>query len=148
METSVKNEIVIKQTPDIVYRCCTQVESWPQVFPTCLAVKQSAVGADTREVIMEMTVRNAFGTNTIRSHRHYAHERQHIQFKMLTVPPQFAGMHGTWSVEPCEGGSKLVVIHTFEPAQPTVQAREELGRNVYSNTAQVLTHLKDWAERQ
>ncbi|WP_158502051.1 SRPBCC family protein [Vitiosangium sp. GDMCC 1.1324] len=147
METSVTNEIVINKSPDIVYRCCTQVESWPGVFPTCLAVRQNALNGNTSEVVMEMTVRNTFGTHTIRSHRKYTHENQHIQFKMLTVPPQFNGMHGTWSVEPCAQGARLVVIHTFEPAQSTAESRDELGRTVYANTHQVLTHLKAWAER-
>lgn len=139
---SVVNTVVIDAPIDRVWRCCTDVERWPEIFPTTLEVHRTEVGAD--EIVMDMTVENELGRNTIRSHRHYRPAEHRIDFTMINLPPAIAAMDGDWVVEQSGAGATLSVRHDFVP-QPDSSV-SELAEKLFGTTENVLGLLRDWIE--
>jgi dienelactone hydrolase/uncharacterized protein YndB with AHSA1/START domain len=138
----VVNVVVIDAPIDRVWRCCTDVERWPAIFPTTLDVRRTEVGPD--EVVMDMTVENELGHNTVRSHRHYWPAEYRIDFRMINLPPAIAQMEGGWALEPVGSGARLVVRHDFVP-RPDARA-DELSQSLFQTTENVLGLLKHWIE--
>jgi alpha-beta hydrolase superfamily lysophospholipase/ribosome-associated toxin RatA of RatAB toxin-antitoxin module len=141
---SVVNEIVVDAAPDRVYRACTDVERWPDIFPTVRAVRSTATGPD--DVMMEMEVSNDLGENTVRSHRRYQRALRRIEFTMQTLPPAIAAMDGCWAVEPAGTGSRLVVVHNFAPSGGAGLGAPELSATLHRTTGHVLDQLRSWVE--
>ncbi len=139
---TVVNTAVINGSIDRVYRSCTNVAAWPDIFDTVRAVTQTAVAPS--EVIMDMTVSNALGDNTVRSHRRYDHTRNRIEFSMSTLPPTIAKMDGTWTVEPDELGTRLEIVHNFDAKDGTDPTA--LAATLRQTTDNVLAELKSWIE--
>src|SRR5215469_3090966 len=115
---TVVNTVVIRTPAERVWRAATEIERWPEMFPTVKSIRRTDVGSD--EIIMEMTVHNELGANTVRSHRRYTPAAFRIDFEMWTLPPSIAAMSGRGTVEPLPGGARLVVVHDFV-AQPDGQ---------------------------
>lgn len=138
--TSVVNSVVIDAPLSRVWRCCTDVERWPAIFPTTLEVHRAEAGPD--EIVMDMTVENELGRNTVRSHRHYRHAEHRIDFRMVTTPPAIAEMVGSWLLEPDGNGTRLVVRHDYLP-QPDASAAE-LSAALFQTTENVLGRLREW----
>jgi hypothetical protein len=89
--STIVNTVVINDSIDRVYRACTDIERWPDIFPTVLEISRTPVTADQvimdmDEVIMDMKVSNDLGENTVRSHRRYAPDQFRIDFTMVTLP--------------------------------------------------------------
>lgn len=142
--SSVVNETVINGPVDRVYRWCTDVERWPDIFASVRAVRCTTAGAN--EVIMEMEVSNDLGENTVRSHRRYHPTDFRIDFTMLTLPPAIAAMDGSWTVEPTHGGARIVVVHSFAPREGIGVGACELSATLHQTTERVLGELKSWVE--
>jgi dienelactone hydrolase/ribosome-associated toxin RatA of RatAB toxin-antitoxin module len=141
---SVANTVVIDAPVDRVWRCCTDIERWPTIFPGVLDVRRTEVGAN--EVVMDMTVSNELGRNTVRSHRHYRPAEHRIDFRMISLPPAIAAMQGDWRFEPAGGGTRLVVRHDFVPQPDGSVGVEELSGTLFRTTENVLGLLGDWIE--
>ncbi|GGN94120.1 hypothetical protein GCM10011579_093310 [Streptomyces albiflavescens] len=145
---SVVNTVVIEAPADRVWRTCTDVERWPSIFPTTREVRRTEVGA--HEVVMDMTVANELGVNAVRSHRWYRPDEFRIDFRMVTLPPAIAEMEGSWTVEPADGGARLVIEHIFVPRQDGEQEEgadtADLGDTLFRTTENVLAVLKEWLE--
>ncbi|MGP4003259.1 alpha/beta fold hydrolase [Streptomyces sp. 8N706] len=142
--SSIVNTVVIDASVDRVWRACTDIERWPLIFPTTLAVHRTEVGAD--EVIMDMKVANELGENDVRSHRWYRPAEHRIDFRMVTLPPSISAMEGNWIVEPSGTGARLVVVHDFVPRQSGPESTAQLSRSLFTTTENVLTALKEWLE--
>jgi dienelactone hydrolase/ribosome-associated toxin RatA of RatAB toxin-antitoxin module len=142
--SSIVNAVVIDGSVERVYHACTDVERWPEIFASCRAVEQTVVGPD--EVLMEMTVSNELGSNTVQSRRRYDPARQRIEFTMLTPPPSVATMEGSWTVEPVPGGARVVVVHDFVPHDSTEAAVADLQTVLYQTTERAMADLKEWIE--
>lgn len=145
--STVVNSIVINDSTARVYQACTDIERWPDIFPTVLEVRRTKARADevimdVDEIIMDMTVSNDLGENTVRSHRRYDPAQFRIDFTMVTLPPSIAAMDGSWTLEPAEGGARLVVVHNFIPRDPATMSGSELADILYGTTQSVLTVLK------
>lgn len=140
----VVNAVVIEASADRVWRCCTDIERWPMIFPGTLDVRRTEVGAD--EVVMDMTVSNELGRNTVRSHRRYRPAQHRIDFRMVTLPPTIAAMEGTWTIGPAGSGVRLVVRHDFVPQPGGALGCPELSDTLSRTTENVLGLLKDWIE--
>lgn len=140
----VVNEVVIDGPVGRVYRWCTDVERWPDIFAGVRSVRCSAAGTD--EVVMEMRVSNDLGDNTVRSHRRYRPAELRIDFTMLTLPPAIAAMEGSWRIEPVGAGARLVVVHDFAARDDTGISTSELSATLYRTTERVLGELRRWAE--
>ncbi|WP_437561158.1 aromatase/cyclase [Sorangium sp. So ce542] len=148
---TVTNEIMIDAPPAAVYSVCTDVERWPEIIPTVLAMQREDVGEN--ELIMTMHVSNDFGTHTSRSHRRYSPSSYRIDSQMLTLPPQIGSMSGTWTVQARGRGSLLTISHSIEaPATLDGSAREastaQLAATLSSHTELVLSSIKTWVERR
>lgn len=142
---SVVNTIIIAAPVDRIWRCCTDVESWPKIFPSTLDVRRTEVGAD--EIVMEMTVSNDLGRNTVRSHRTYRPAEHRIDFRMVSLPPTISAMEGDWVLDTDDAGhGRLVVRHEFAPQPDGPAGVDELAATLYSTTENVLGLLKDWIE--
>jgi dienelactone hydrolase/ribosome-associated toxin RatA of RatAB toxin-antitoxin module len=139
---SVVNAVVIEASADRVWRCCTDIERWPMIFPSTLDVRRTEVGAD--EVVMDMTVSNELGRNTVRSHRRYRAAEHRIDFRMITLPPTIAAMEGNWTIEPTGSGVRLVVRHDFVPQPGGALGTPELSETLFQTTENVLGLLKNW----
>lgn len=139
---SVVNAIVIEASADRVWRCCTDIERWPMIFPSTLDVRRTEVGAD--EVVMDMTVSNELGRNTVRSHRRYRPAEHRIDFRMITLPPTIASMEGNWTIEPAGSGARLVVRHDFVSQPGGALGTPELSETLFRTTENILGLLKDW----
>jgi dienelactone hydrolase/ribosome-associated toxin RatA of RatAB toxin-antitoxin module len=140
--STVVNTVVINSDVDRVYHTCTNVTAWPRIFASVREVVQTVAGPD--QVIMEMTVSNDLGDNTVRSHRRYDRARNRIEFTMSTLPPALATLDGTWVVEPADGGAQLSIVHNFEP-QPG-HDETELATTLWRTTKGVMAELKRWVE--
>lgn len=141
---SVVNTVIIEASADRVWRCCTDIERWPMIFPSTTSVRRTEVGAN--EVVMDMTVSNGLGRNTVRSHRRYQPARHRIDFRMITLPPAIGAMEGSWSIETVGSGSSLVVRHDFVPRPGGALGTPELSEMLYRNTDNVLGQLRNWIE--
>ncbi|HSV66812.1 MAG TPA: alpha/beta hydrolase [Mycobacteriales bacterium] len=140
----VVNSVVIGAPADRVWRSCTDIESWPRIFPTCREIRRTVIGAD--EVIMDMRVSNGLGDSSVRSHRRYHPAQLRIEFEMLTLPPTIAAMDGVWTVEPVSGGARLVVVHNFVPVEDAGPGAAVLSDTLHQTTERVLTELRGWVE--
>ncbi|GAA3827731.1 hypothetical protein GCM10022403_071150 [Streptomyces coacervatus] len=143
-KSSVVNSAVIDVPADRVWRACTDIERWPDIFPTTRRVRRTEVGAD--EVVMDMTVANDLGVNDVRSHRRYRPDELRIDFRMVTLPPAIAEMEGNWSVEPSDGGAQLSIEHIFLPRQDGTADAAGLRDTLFRTTENVLAALKQWLE--
>lgn len=142
--TTIVNVVAIDAPPARVWRCCTDIERWPAIFPSTLEVRRTDVGPD--EVVMDMTVENELGRNTIRSHRHYRPAEYRIDFRMVNLPPAIGKMDGDWVVESDGSGARLVVRHDFVPRPGASASAEELPATLFQTTENVLGLLRDWIE--
>ena len=140
--STVVNAVVIDVPIARVWRCCTDIERWPAIFPSTLDVRRTEVGAD--EVVMDMTVENELGHNVVRSHRHYRPGEHRIDFRMVTLPPAIEKMDGDWVLEEGLTGVRLVVRHDFVPRQGG--DTDELSKTLFRTTENVLGLLRDWLE--
>jgi dienelactone hydrolase/uncharacterized protein YndB with AHSA1/START domain len=140
--STVVNTVVIDAPLDRVWRCCSDIERWPAIFPSTLEVRRTDVGAN--EVVMDMTVENEMGHNTIRSHRHYRPAEYRIDFRMINLPPAIEEMAGDWILEPDGSGVRLAVRHDFIPRPGT--SVDELSQTLFRTTENVLGLLRDWIE--
>lgn len=141
---TVVNTTTIDSSAERVYRSCTDVEAWPGIFASCQEVRLTVTGKD--EAVMDMTVSNEFGDNTVRSHRRYDPAMHRIGFTMSTLPPAIAEMGGTWTVEQTDDGAKLVVEHNFVRRHDATMSTEELAATLHRTTDRVLAELKSWVE--
>jgi dienelactone hydrolase len=141
---TVTNTIVIEATPGEVWRASTDIERWPDIFATVRAMRKIPAGAD--EVIMEMTVVNDLGENTVRSHRRYLPELFRIDFEMWTLPAAIAAMDGDWTIEQTGEGARLSVVHNFVPRHDGEVGAAELAAALSATTDDVLGALKTWVE--
>ena len=139
---SVVNTVSIDAPVERVWRCCTDVERWPTIFPGVLEVSRTEVGTD--EVVMDMTVQNTLGHNSVRSHRRYRPGEHCIDFAMVSLPPAIASMAGDWVLSSDGASTRLAVRHDFV-AQPGSDAGE-LSTGLYVTTDDVLGLLKEWLE--
>lgn len=139
---TVVNTAVINGSVERVFRSCTNVTAWPGIFGTVREVTQTVVAPS--EVVMDMTVSNAFGDNTVRSHRRYDLDHNRIEFSMSTLPPAIARMDGTWTVEAGDEGTRLEIVHNFDPRDGADPA--ELATTLRQTTDAVLGELKAWIE--
>ncbi len=145
--STVVNSVVINDSIDRVYQACTDIERWPDIFPTVLEIRRRAASADEvimdlDEVIMDMRVSNDLGENTVRSHRRYDPARFRIDFTMVTLPPAIAAMDGNWALEQVEDGARLVVVHNFVPQERAEMTESELSDVLFRTTESVLATLK------
>jgi dienelactone hydrolase len=141
---TVVNSVLIDAPADRVWRVSTEIEHWPEIFQAVLSTRRTVLGDD--EIIMEMTVANDFGKNTVRSHRRYDHARFRIDFEMWTLPREIGAMDGNWTIERTDEGSRLDVVHNFVPQDGVQASHEELAGTLYRNTDHVLSEIKNWAE--
>lgn len=142
---SVVNTVSIAAPVDRIWRCCTDVERWPMIFPSTLDVRRTEVGAD--EIVMDMTVSNELGRNVVRSHRAYRAAEHRIDFRMISLPSTIAAMEGDWVIEPDGAGhGRLVVRHDFAPQPDGTVGTEELAATLFRTTENVLGRLKEWLE--
>ncbi|HEY0640402.1 MAG TPA: alpha/beta hydrolase [Pseudonocardiaceae bacterium] len=141
---TVVNTTMIKGSVDLVYRSCTEVRAWPGIFATVREVTQTRAGPD--EVIMDMTVSNDLGDNTVRSHRRYDDANNRIHFTMSTLPPAITKMDGSWTVEPADDGARLEIVHNFEATDDSELGSSELAATLKQTTDRVLAELKVWVE--
>ena len=139
---SIVNIAVIDAPPARVWRCCTDIERWPAIFPSTLEVRRTEVGPD--EVVMDMTVENELGRNEVRSHRRYRPAEYRIDFRMINLPPAIEAMDGDWVLEPDGRGTRLIVRHDFVP-KPGASA-DELSATLFQTTETVLGLLRNWIE--
>lgn len=145
--STVVNSVVINGSIERVYQACTDIERWPDIFPTVLEVRRTVARPDEvimnmDEVIMDMKVSNDLGENTVRSHRSYTPAEYRIDFTMVTLPASIAAMDGHWTVEPADGGSRLVVVHNFVPHARAGMSDAELADVLHRTTDSVLATLK------
>ena len=139
---SIVNIAVIDAPPARVWRCCTDIERWPAIFPSTLEVRRTEVGPN--EVVMDMTVENELGRNEVRSHRRYRPAEYRIDFRMINLPPAIEAMDGNWVLEPDGRGTRLIVRHDFVP-KPGASA-DELSATLFQTTETVLGLLRNWIE--
>ncbi|MGH4025964.1 MAG: alpha/beta fold hydrolase [Pseudonocardiaceae bacterium] len=149
--STVVNSVVINDSIDRVYRACTDIERWPDIFPTVLEISRTPVTGDQvimdmDEIVMDMKVSNDLGENTVRSHRKYTPDQFRIDFTMVTLPSALAAMDGNWTVEPTPDGARLVVVHNFVPQPHAEMSESELSDVLYRTTENVLTLLKQSIE--
>ncbi|WP_369250096.1 alpha/beta hydrolase [Streptomyces sp. R41] len=144
VKNSVVNTVVIGVPADRLWRSCTDIERWPSIFPTTREVRRTEVGAN--EVVMDMRVVNELGENSVRSHRRYRPDQFRIDFRMVTLPPAIAAMDGSWTIEPADGGARLVIVHTFVPRQDDTKSASDIADALFRTTENVLAALKEWLE--
>jgi hypothetical protein len=141
----VTNEIWIRSDPSAVYRACSEVERWPEIFDTVLAISSQELPDD--EVLFEMTVQNALGRNIVRSRRRFDRAAKRIDFVLLASPRPITRMDGWWIVRPDSGGARLTIVHRFTVDPTEVAPVEDVERRVYDNTQHILARLRAWVEK-
>ncbi|HEX7660226.1 MAG TPA: SRPBCC family protein [Pseudonocardiaceae bacterium] len=139
---SVVNTADLDTPVERVWRAATEIERWPEIFPWVLASHRIPLGGD--DIIMEMTVDNELGQNTVRSRRHYTPAGFRIDFEMWTLPATIATMTGHWRIEPLPEGARLVMVHDFVPRPDGPLDADELGAALFRTNEHVLDALKSW----
>lgn len=141
----VTNEIVIHADAAAVWKACTHVERWAEVFDTVKSISARVLPDD--EVLFEMSVENGMGQNVVRSRRRHHHEALRIDFTLLAAPSPITTMDGWWIVNAEGSDARLSIVHRFEVADPAVPTAN-VERSIHENTEHVLRRLRAWVERQ
>lgn len=135
----------IDAPPDAVYRIVADVTSWPVHFPpTVHAVRLS--GDDRAERIRIWALANG-ALRTWVSERVLDPGARTVAFAQAEPSAPVAAMHGTWRIEPGEGGgSHVVLIHDYSAVDDDPDALALIDGAVEANSGKELDALRHAAE--
>jgi aromatase len=113
MKETVLNEIFIKKDPVSVYKVCTEVEKWPDIFPP--TKKTKVIEKTNRHIIFEISAETYDGkVETWISKRDIDEEKLTIKFNQIKTVPELKSMEGEWIIEELNDGCKILLRHTYE----------------------------------
>lgn len=140
--------ITIQADPDAVFTLAADVERWPEILPHYRWVRRRRqIGARR---ILEMAARRDFYPVRWTAVVEPLPDQRLLRFRHIKGPTK--GMEVEWRITPVEGGTHVVIWHSFVSTLPLIGpffAEYIAGRLFINNIAgKTLRRMKEFAERE
>lgn len=144
MKETVWNEVFIKKDPMSVYKICTEVEKWPDIFPP--TEKTRVIEKANSYIIFEISAKTYDGkVETWVSKRNINEEKLTIKFNQTKTVPELKSMEGEWLIEEYNEGSKILLKHIYEVSDEKYSelVKKVMNRNSESELNAIKRYLEE-----
>ncbi|MEU8590481.1 aromatase/cyclase, partial [Streptomyces sp. NPDC048664] len=144
-QRQVAHETEIKAPADTVHRLLAEVDNWPRIFDSVIAVDHEPAPEGEQRLRIDCVEDGVPRSRPLRRIVEPAALR--INFQELHTEPPLAGLGGAWIVEPLgEDSSRVRLLHEYRAVDDDPAALERIGESVDASSHRELAALKENVE--
>ncbi|MEU6219576.1 aromatase/cyclase, partial [Streptomyces sp. NPDC047022] len=141
----VAHETEVKAPADTVHRLLAEVDNWPRVFGSVIAVEHEEAPEGEQRLRIRYVEGDVPRSRPLRRIVEPAALR--INFQELVTEPPLAGLGGAWVVEPLgEESSRVRLLHEYRVVGDDPGALDRIGEWVDASSRRELAALKENVE--